>query len=77
MGILALMRSPLLDRYADLLLDYCCEVAPGEVVSLNVGWPWKADNSKIQRELGIRFRPLEQTLTEMFEQLAEAGRLKK
>jgi len=48
-----------------------------KVVSLNVGWPWKADNSKIQRELGIRFRPLEQTLTEMFEQLAEAGRLKK
>lgn len=38
-GILALMRSPLIDRYADLLLDYCCEVAPGDVVSLNVETP--------------------------------------
>lgn len=33
------MHRPILERYADLLLDYCCEVAPGDVVSLNVETP--------------------------------------
>ncbi len=31
------MLHPTLIRYADLLLGYCTEVRPGEVVSLNVG----------------------------------------
>lgn len=30
---------PLLERYADLLLDYCAAVEPGDVVSLNVETP--------------------------------------
>jgi aminopeptidase len=33
------MHPKILDRYADLLLDYCCAVAPGDVVSLNVETP--------------------------------------
>ena len=38
-GILGRMHPPVIDRYADLLLDYCTEVAPGDVVSLNVESP--------------------------------------
>lgn len=42
-------------------------------VSKNIGLDWKADNSKSVRELGMRYRPLEQTFTEHFQQLADAG----
>jgi len=37
----------------------------------NVNHVWKADNSKIKRELGIEFKPLEQTLTETFQVLID------
>ena len=33
------MHHPLIERYADLLLDYCTEVGPGDVVVLNVATP--------------------------------------
>lgn len=33
------MRPPILDRYAALLLDYCTEVTPGDVVTLHVDTP--------------------------------------
>ncbi len=42
-------------------------------VSRNIGHPWKSDNSKSKRELGMTYRPLEQTLTEHFQQLLDAG----
>ncbi len=45
-------------------------------VSRNIGWPWKADNGKSVRELGMTYRPLEETLTEHFQQLADAGLVK-
>ena len=42
-------------------------------VSQNIGRPWKADNAKSVRELGMSYRPLEETFTEHFQQLADAG----
>jgi len=42
-------------------------------VSRNIGLPWHADNSKGRRELGITYRPLEQTIVEFFQQLVDAG----
>jgi nucleoside-diphosphate-sugar epimerase len=39
----------------------------------NVNIPFKADNSKIKNELGIEFRPLQQTMEESFEVLIEEG----
>jgi nucleoside-diphosphate-sugar epimerase len=39
----------------------------------NVNVPWKADNSKIQKELGISFRPMKETLHEAFEVLVAEG----
>ena len=45
-------------------------------VSRNIGLPWKADHSKSVDELGMTYRPLEQTFTEHFQQLADAGLVK-
>lgn len=45
-------------------------------VSRNVGLPWKGDNGKSIRELGMTYRSLEETLTEHFQQLADAGLVK-
>lgn len=39
----------------------------------NVNIPWKADNSKIKRELGLHFRPLQQTMEDSFQGLLDAG----
>ena len=33
------MTDPRIDAYASLLLDYCCEVRPGETVALHVATP--------------------------------------
>ena len=42
-------------------------------VSRNVDHPWRADNSKSVRELGMTYRPLQESLEEMFAQLVERG----
>jgi len=42
-------------------------------VSRNMGLPWKADNRKSVRELGMSYRPLQTTIVEHFQQLVDAG----
>ena len=44
-----------------------------KAVARNVGHPWRADNSKSIRELGISYRPLETSVTEMFQQMIDNG----
>ena len=44
-----------------------------KIVALNVNVPWTADNSKSQRELGVTYRPLEDSLNDMFQQLIDSG----
>jgi len=44
-----------------------------KMVSRNFGLPFHADNGKGRRELGLTYRPLEQTVVEMFQQMADAG----
>ena len=44
-------------------------------VSKNVGLPWKGDNSKSIRELGMTYRSLEDTMVDFFQQLVDAGEL--
>ena len=39
----------------------------------NVNIPWKADNSKIQKELGISFRTMKETLQQAFDVLVKEG----
>lgn len=40
-------------------------------ISRNVGYPMKADNSKSRHELGIEYRPMEESLVEFFQQLID------
>lgn len=42
----------------------------------NVNIAWKADNSKIKQELGISFRPLQETMEDAFQALVDAEILK-
>lgn len=46
-------------------------------VSRNVDVPLHLDNSYIQKDLGITFRPLEETLVDQFNQLLAAGHIPK
>lgn len=46
-------------------------------VKLNIGFPWKANNSKSIKDLGMTYRPLKETITEFFQQLVEAGVIEK
>ncbi|MEM9685763.1 MAG: NAD-dependent epimerase/dehydratase family protein [Bacteroidota bacterium] len=42
----------------------------------NVNVPWKADNSKIKRELKMSFRPMKETMEDAFQVLIDEGILK-
>lgn len=42
-------------------------------VARNINIPWRADNSRSIRELGLSYRPLAQSTHEMFAQMVEAG----
>jgi dihydroflavonol-4-reductase len=44
-----------------------------KVVSRNVGLPWRGDNSKGRRELGLSYRPLEETVVDFFQQMVDNG----
>jgi len=46
-------------------------------VSLNIGYPWKANASKSINELGMKYRPLEETVVEFFQQLVDAEEIEK
>ena len=43
-----------------------------KIVALNVGLPFRADHAKSVRELGISYRPLAESLIEMFDQMVTA-----
>jgi nucleoside-diphosphate-sugar epimerase len=47
-----------------------------KTVSRNIGLPWKGDNSKSRRELGMTYRTLEETLHDHFQQLIDHGALR-
>ncbi len=48
-----------------------------KMVAKNIGYPWKADNSKSIKKLGVTYRPLEETIREFFGQLVDAGVIEK
>lgn len=47
------------------------------MISRNVGHPFVADNSKSINELGMSYRPMEESLVEFFQQLVDNGAFKK
>lgn len=48
-----------------------------EFITKNVGYPLKLDNGRSVRELGIRYRPIDETLNEHFRQLIDDGLVKR
>ncbi len=46
-------------------------------VARNVNVPFRADNSKGKRELGLSYRPLRNSMEEMFQQMIDAGQFQK
>lgn len=47
-----------------------------EMVSKNMGRPWRADNSKSKRELGMEYRPASAAVVKMFQQMVDRGEIK-
>lgn len=47
-----------------------------KAISRNVGYPFCADHSKSIRDLGMQYRPLQESVIEMFQQLVDSGQLK-
>ena len=46
------------------------------IVARNVDLPWKADNSKGVRELGLTYRPMKESVNDFFQQMIDSGYLK-
>lgn len=46
-------------------------------IAKNVNHTWAADNSKVKNELGVQFRPLEETLKDTFQVLLDSGTFNK
>lgn len=48
-----------------------------EFVSKNVGYPLKFDKTRSVRELGVQYRPIDQSLVEHFQQLVDDGLIRR
>ena len=44
-----------------------------KVISRNIGWPWSADSGKAIQELGMRYRPIDESTRDMVLQMVQAG----
>ncbi|MGB6037286.1 MAG: diaminohydroxyphosphoribosylaminopyrimidine deaminase, partial [Cryomorphaceae bacterium] len=42
----------------------------------NVNVPWRADNSKVKKDLGMTFRPMKETMEDSFQVLVDEGIIK-
>lgn len=47
------------------------------MVARNMGYEWRADNSKSKRELGLTYRPIDRAIGDMFERMLETGAIKR
>ena len=46
---------------------------PRRVIARNVNHPWRADNTKSREKLGIEYRPMAESMNDMFAQMIESG----
>ena len=44
-------------------------------IARNIGQPWKADNSKGKKELNLHYRPVSESISEMFQQLIDSKQI--
>ncbi|MCX6305160.1 MAG: aldehyde reductase [Bacteroidetes bacterium] len=42
-----------------------------KMIRLNVGYPWRVDNAKSIRELGMKYRPVEGSIIDFFQQMID------
>lgn len=47
-----------------------------KAIARNVDLPWRADNSKSQRVLGMQYRPLAESMNDFFQQMIDSGQVK-
>ncbi len=48
-----------------------------KTISRNVNYPWRGDNSKSIRELGMNYRSLSESMVDFFQQLIDSGAFQK
>ena len=48
-----------------------------KIIARNIDLPWKGDNSKAIRELGMSYRPLTESMNDFFQQMVDNGLVKK
>jgi len=48
-----------------------------KMISRNIGYGWNADNSKSIKKLGIKYRPIEESITDFFQQMVDNNVFKK
>ncbi|MDJ0842043.1 MAG: NAD-dependent epimerase/dehydratase family protein [Acidobacteriota bacterium] len=48
-----------------------------KIIARNINLPWKGDNSKGIRELGVSYRPLAESMNDFFQQMVDNGLVKK
>lgn len=71
-------RFPLPRRVLPKPLFWLVAPAVGEsrtYVTRNVDVPWRADSTKSRRQLGMVYRPLQESMVDMFAQMVEQGAL--
>jgi dihydroflavonol-4-reductase len=44
-----------------------------KMIWLNVGFPWRVDNAKSIRELGMKYRPVEVSIVDFFQQMIDSN----
>lgn len=84
------MANALLDRYGDrypiprktlpkwlvwLVGPIMDKALARKWISRNVNYPWRGDNSKSRKELGIQYRPLKNSMEDLFQQMIDSGQL--
>jgi hypothetical protein len=42
-----------------------------KMIRLNVGYPWRVDHTKSIKALGMKYRPIEESMVEMFQQMID------
>ena len=70
-----LPRKPMAKWLVWLVGPFVNQSMTRKIISRNVNVPWKGDNSKSIRELGVHYRPMEESLNDMFQQLVDSGKL--
>jgi nucleoside-diphosphate-sugar epimerase len=84
------MAATLLDRYGDaypiprrampkwlvwLVAPMVNKAMTRKIVARNINLPWKADNGKGVRELGMRYRSMAESMNDFFQQMIDSGTL--